>query len=463
MTAAETRRRDSDPRAAAIHSLVRWERGGRYINLELDSMLEKSKLSPKDRALYAALVYGVCERIITLDGEITRLCGRDTEKIDTETLTALRLGIYQLNYMDKIPSHAAVNETVGCAPERSRTLVNAALRRFIREGGKIKPPDINKVGAGEYLSAVHSVPLWIVNLWQKDYPDDVAELCAAANRRPPATLRVNDLKITPGELLIKIKENYPGAEINSVCPDMIDLPAGAVITELYGYDDGLWFVQDAASRICAAACGAAAGETVIDVCAAPGGKSFSLALDMKNRGRVISFDIHKNKLGLIRDGAARLGLDIIEAGERDGRTPDEKLFGTADCVLCDAPCSGLGVLAKKPDIRYKKEDDIKRLPEIQYALLSASAAYVREGGRLVYSTCTLRRAENDDIREKFLSEHKEFSPYPVRAYEISAEDGAVTLMPYKKLSEEPTSRADTEQNTGNTDGFYITEFIRNGK
>ncbi len=430
-------------RRLAVSALSRWERDGKYINLELDAALDRSGLDGPDRGLAAAIIYGVCERKLTLDSEIERLTGRKLSAIDGETAAALRVGLYQLLYMDKIPPHAAVNETVSAAPARSRGLVNAALRRTLREGCRISLPERSE-NEGEYLSKLHSIPVWIVESWLRDYGDEGGAIIASANSQPPVTLRVNTLRVTQEELLDAFLKSGVEARTCGIAPDMIELSSGAKITELYGYREGLWFVQDPASRLCALAMDVRPGDKVIDVCSAPGGKSFSMAIDMKNQGLIDSHDLHENKVKLIRSGAARLGADIINATPRDGSLINEEKRGFYDHVLCDVPCSGLGVIAKKPDIRYKSEDDVIRLPHVQYRILSASASLVRRGGVLVYSTCTLRREENDLIRERFLREFDEFEPYLPESFPVKAENGAVTLMPHKH----------------GTDGFYIAGFRR---
>lgn len=428
-------------RRVAIAALCRWERDGKYINLELDAALDRSTLEGADRALAAAMIYGVVERKLTLDAEIERLSGRKIEKLDAETISALRVGLYQLIYMDKIPPHAAVNETVNAAPTCSRGLVNAVLRRSLREGCRLGLPEREKNEA-EYLSRLHSIPEWIVSSWLGDYGDEAEGIASAANSHPPVTLRVNNLRTSTEELLNRFAAEGIEAERVGIAPDMIKLLSGKRITELYGYGEGLWFVEDPASRLCASALSAKPGECVIDVCAAPGGKSFSVAIDMENKGRLYSHDLHKNKIKLIRSGAERLGITIIEASERDASVTDTDSFGKFDRVLCDVPCSGLGVIAKKPDIRYKTEANVLRLPEIQYSILSASAKLVKPGGVLVYSTCTLRRGENDLVRERFLREAEDFEPYMPDDFPIPTNDGAVTLMPHKH----------------GTDGFYIAGF-----
>lgn len=433
---------NDNARRVAVTAVSRWERDGKYINLELDATLERSALTGADRALAAAIIYGVVERKLTLDAETERLSGRELSRLDGETKAAISVGLYQLIYMDKIPPHAAVNETVAAAPQRSRGLVNAVLRRSLREVCKVLLPD-READEAAYLSRLHSVPEWIVKSWLCDYGADAEGITASANSHPAVTLRVNTLRVECEELLRRFRDDGVDAEAVDIAPDMIRLLSGKKITELYGYSEGLWFVEDAASRLAALALGARPGETVADVCAAPGGKSFSVAIDMKNEGKLYSHDLHKNKIRLITSGAERLGVTIIDASVRDA----SKCVGgegTFDRVLCDAPCSGLGVIAKKPDIRYKNEADVVRLPDIQYSILSASAKLVKSGGVLVYSTCTLRREENDCVRDRFLAETEDFVPYMPEDFPIPTDGGAVTLMPHKH----------------GTDGFYIAGFKR---
>ena len=439
-------------RKVAVTALSRWERDGKYINLEVDATLDRTDLTGPDRALAAAMIYGVSERKLTLDYEIERLSERKLAELDEVTLAALRAGLYQIYYMDRVPSHAAVNETVDAVPKKVKGLVNAVLRRAIREGGEPKIPATEELianGMGKeeaevrHCELLYSVPAWIISSWMKDYgKDDALGLLRAANSQPKVTLRVNTIKITRDELAAQFSRD--GVETKNVpfADDMLELAGGVRVTELYGFNEGYFFVQDPASRLCSMALDAQSGETVADVCAAPGGKSFSVAVDMKNEGKLFSYDLHENKVRLIRRGAERLGITIIDAKANDGTRPEETLFGKCDRVLCDVPCSGLGVIAKKPDIRYKEEKDALRLPEIGYAILSASTKLVADGGVLVYSTCTTRRAENEEVRARFLSEHPDFEPYFPENFPVETENAEITLMPHKH----------------GTDGFYIAGF-----
>lgn len=413
----------TDARAAAYASLLAWEKSGRYANLEVNASLAAGALSGADRALYTALVYGVIERLLTLDYIIGTLSARPVGDIDREALCALRLGVYQCTFLDRIPPHAAVSESVSLAPARSRGFVNALLRSYLRGGCRYTLP----TEPLSRMSVQYSVPEELCRFWVSHYGEAETEsLLAALLVHPPVTLRVNPLRTAAADV-VRLHE-ADGARLCPLSPDMVSLDGGAHIAD--GIRAGLYFVQDPASRLCVRALGARPGETVIDTCAAPGGKSLSAALDMENRGRVLSFDLHENKLSLIRRAADALGVTILTAAARDARTPDEMLVGQADRVLCDAPCSGLGVIAKKPDIRYKSLDTVRALPRVQYEILSGAARYVRPGGVLVYSTCTLNPDENERVVRRFLDAHPAFAP---EAFDLgpagASPDGMRTFWP----------------------------------
>lgn len=396
-------------RSCALESLIALERDGRYSNLEVNSALVASSLEGADRGLYTRLVYGVTERRITLDYIIGKYSRLPADQLDPDVRCALRMGIYQLVWMDRIPEHAAVGESAGLVAKRSTGFVNAILRSFLRDGKKFELPDKN-ADLMTYLSVAYSVPRELCELLYRSAGDEIEPLLDAMNREPHISLRVNRLKITAEEAAAKT-----GGTISEKAPDIVKIPSLDDAAKA-GINEGLWFVQDEASRITSAAVGAKPGETVVDTCACPGGKSFSMAIDMENTGTLYSFDLHKNKLSLIASGAEKLGVNIIRTACRDARDPDETLIGQADRVLCDAPCSGLGVIAKKPDIRYKDLSAVERLPEIQYPVLCGASAYVKNGGTLVYSTCTINRAENEEVVEKFLAEHREFTPETMRTF-----------------------------------------------
>lgn len=388
-------------RALALDLLCEAERRGQYPNLALDHALRRNPLSPADRALATTLVYGVTERRITLDAIIDRLAERE---IEPRIRMLLRLGLYQLRYLDRIPAHAAVNESVALAPRKSAGFVNAILRAYGRRAGEFV---FNAVDAAT-MAVAYSVAEPICAAFIEAFGLARTEsILTAFGRIPPLTLRVNTLRVSREDYLTRLA----GAGIEAApcaAPSGIRLSASMNPTLLPGFDNGDCFVQDEASQRCVAALGAQPGELVLDLCSCPGAKSFGAAISMQNRGRVIASDLHANKLSLVESGGARLGISIIETVARDARIPVDELAGKADRVICDVPCSGLGVLGKKPDLRYKSLDDTSRLPAIQAAILETAAAYVRPGGRLVYSTCTLLPAENEGVTAPFLAAHHEY-------------------------------------------------------
>ena len=423
-----------NPAREAAHASLIKMKSGKYSNLEVNSTLVKRELSGADRGLYTALVYGVVERVMTLDAVIEKYSKTPLEKIDPEALAALRLGIYQLSFMDKIPDHAAVDESVTLAGKRAGGFVNALLRAYLRDSKKLPLP---KEGSEEYLSVAYSVPRDLCHRFVSWFGYERAEsIFAAFLENERITLHVNTLKISVGEACERL-----GAEKSLLVPDCVCTESFDGVSE--GIEKGLWFVQDEASALCAYILGAEPGETVVDTCACPGGKSFATAVNMKNEGTLRSFDIHENKLSLIRKGAEKLGISIISAEARDARKPDSALFEKADRVLCDAPCSGLGVIGKKPDIKYKDIASIDNLPAIQYDVLCGAAKYVKRGGTLVYSTCTLNPEENFEVCKKFLENNNEFAlkPFTWAKGECS---GSLVLMP----------------DTDGTDGFYICKMER---
>lgn len=407
-----------NPRKLAFDSLLRCEKDGKYSNLEVASRISSNDLSNRDKSLYTALVYGVIEKRISLDALISHFSKREVSEIDRETLTALRLGLYQIAYMDRIPLHSACDEAVklvkGTPVKSSAPFVNAVLRSASKE-----KESFEKILKERGESAYWSMPDFIISLWKQGYGEDKAnELFEAFQKKPPVTLRVNTLKISANELFEKLLSCGANVQRHSFGGELIVLLSGAV-DELYGYNEGYFFVQGTGSYMAVKALSPKGGERIIDTCSCPGGKSFSAGIDMENRGEIFSFDLHKNKLSLIEKGALRLSIDIISVGENNANTPRTDLLGTADGVICDVPCSGLGIIAKKPDIKYKDEKDVKRLPEIQKSILENSSRYLKRGGRIVYSTCTLNPDENERVTDAFLSSHPDFKRaegYPVTVF-----------------------------------------------
>lgn len=399
-------------------SLLSCEENGRYANLEADAILKREIQDERDKALYTALLYGVIERKITLDYQISKLYSGNPDSLQLKVRILLRIGLYQLLYMNSIPAYAAVNETVALAKATvnpgAAKLINGILRSALTalaaSNGKlsIKTPDRTRDICG-YLSIFYGYPRYLCKLWISAYGEEMAEkLMAAQNRRPIITLRVNSLKTNREHYLAELIKAGIEASPSQLTDDGIILNGGN-ITLLPGYSDGLFFVQDDAPRMAVSALSPRPGETIIDACACPGGKSFASAIIMKNRGKILSMDIHASKLSLISSGARRLGINIIEPSASDAALFQKSLEKKADRVLCDVPCSGFGTISKKPELRHKAKSAVDALPSLQYSILENCSRYVRDYGVLMYSTCTLNPAENEEIVSSFLEQNKQFT------------------------------------------------------
>lgn len=435
-------------RDIAFSSLLKCEKRGSYPNIEIDSAIEKNEITGPDRAFYTALVYGTIERKLTLDYIISLYSAREVTKIDDEILVILRMGIYQILYMGGVPDHAACNECVELCRKAGKKsavgFVNALLREVVRRKDEIPFPDRSE--GAKYLSVCYSYPEWLCEMWIEDYGFERCEsLLCSLNDPPDVTLRVNRLKNTVNAVLDELSEKNIKVEKGIYSPDAVRLLQPYPVASLDMLKDGRVFVQDEASQLCSAILGAKRGETIVDTCSCPGGKSFSIALNMENEGKVYSLDLHANKLSLVKKGADRLGLSIIETMQHDGKKACRSLIGCADRVLVDAPCSGLGVIAKKPDLRYKQRRSVEGLPEVQYSILDSACQYLKKNGVLVYSTCTVNKRENDEVVKRFLEEHKEFTVYDFDLGSgISSENGMLTFYP----------------DTFKTDGFFVSRFVK---
>ncbi|MCQ2353957.1 MAG: 16S rRNA (cytosine(967)-C(5))-methyltransferase RsmB [Clostridia bacterium] len=442
--------RKNDPRRMALNILSRVlgpdentngsKSDGGYTNILLDSVISDSGISGPDRALLTRLVCGVTERKITLDYIIGKLSSRPVAKLDADVLNLLRLGIYQMRYMERIPAHAAINETVNLARPSGRGFVNAILRSYQRSGG-IPLPDIS-TNAAYRFSVTYSVPEELCRRFIDIFGEKSAEsVLSASNAVPPLTLRVNTLRTDRETLTAKLSSEGFACEPTPNSPYGIRVRGDGIPSAVL---DGDAFVQDEASQLCTMALDPFPGCRMLDTCSCPGSKSFSSALLMKNEGKIISCDLHESKLPLITREAEKLGITVIETLCRDSSVPfvtDGQLF---DRVLCDVPCSGFGVMAKKPEIRYRSLADAAELPSLQYSILEASCGAVAPGGVLVYSTCTLLPEENEMIADRFTAEHPDFIPVPLNLGNLTSIDGRITLLPDKN----------------GTDGFFIAKFMR---
>jgi len=397
-------------RKTAYHTLLDMETKRAYSNLALNHHILINK--PDDPAFVRELVYGVLENKMLLDHYLDQLIPKGVKSTRHQDLTILRMGLYQIEYMDAVPEYAAVNESVALAKRYARGrsgFVNGVLRSYIKRKEELTLPDRDE-DLVEYLSVRYSYQPWIVQLWLDAYEDTdfVESLLAAGNEAPDLTLRLNWLKVMKKDLIQALEDR--GCEVTEGRYSANALHVkGRGILESELYRNGLFSVQDEASQLVAEVMSPKQGDTVIDVCAAPGGKTMAIAERMNNRGRIIAQDIYKRKIALIEREAARLGVTIVETRTWDSTRVDSSLVGKADCVLVDAPCSGLGVVRHKPEIKYKAyNQEMAMLPQKQQAILQAASKYVNAGGTLVYSTCTVNPHENEEIVSSFLRSHPNF-------------------------------------------------------
>ncbi len=397
-------------RRKAYLSLVKSTREGAFANLEANFVMKSEALTGEDRSLYRHLYFGVVERKITLDYLLSRLCDTPLNKVSLEVLCNLELGAFQILFSDGIPDRAAIFEAGELAKEftpASLSLINAVLRRLSRE--KSETLAYLDLPGKKGLALRYGYPRYLVGLWQEAYGKETCEaILAAQNKRAALTLRVNTLKTDLSSLSALLQENGISHHKNPLCQNALSLEEHTNPTSLPGWEEGLFFVQDAAAAHATDRLGAKKGERVLDLCAAPGGKSYGAALDMEGEGEILSFELHENRLPLILEGARRLGIRILSAEQNDSSLPRPELRGRFDRVICDVPCSGWGTIAKKPDIRHKKKEEAEELPRLQRAILESAADAVKAGGVILYSTCTLNPAENEGVTDAFLAEHKDF-------------------------------------------------------
>lgn len=396
-------------RKTAYLALLDVESKKAYSNLALNHQIAVTR--PSSQGFVREIVYGVLENKLTLDYYIDLLVKDGIKSLKYQELTILRMGIYQLGYMNSVPEYAAVNESVSLAKRYCRYkagLVNGVLREYLNKKIQLRLPDRNEDEV-RYLSVKYSYAPWIIELWLETYEVEfLEELLAAGNVTPPTTIRLNWLKVMKDDLIAKLREKGFAAEEGKVSQNAVHVKgSGLLDTELYKM--GMFTPQDESSMLVAEKLDPKHGDVVIDVCAAPGGKTTAIAERMNNTGTIIASDIYRRKLDLIDREAKRLGITNIKTRSWDATRVDSSLLQKADRVLVDAPCSGLGVVRRKPEIKYKERtSEMDLLPKKQLAILSASAGYVKPGGTLVYSTCTINREENEEVTGAFLKKNPTF-------------------------------------------------------
>lgn len=406
-------------RSIALAALMDVDLKGAYAGLALTRLLDGAvDLSAEERAFAAELTYGTVRWRKYLDWAIENIVDKPAA-LSVLGRNLLRLGLYQLLFIPGMPAHAAVYETVALAADRGERglarLTNWALREHLRRGGHVPLPSMT-TDPVRYLSVRYSHPEWLVRRWLARWGFERTEQALIADNEPaPLTARVNKLRTTRDELIQRLAAERVTAKPVGIVPEGIILSAPGALAELPSFREGLFTIQDTASMLIGHVMAPAAGETILDACAAPGGKTTHLAELMGNTGRIIATDLHPSRLGLVLQAANRLGLGIIETAALDARhlldhraelgIPDAGV----DRVLVDAPCSGLGVLRRRPDLRWRKsEEEIRKLPVLQIAVLEAASMLVRPGGVVVYSTCTTEPEENDGVVASFLARHPEF-------------------------------------------------------
>lgn len=430
-------------REAAFYVLESAKRGA-WSDGTLKSVIREAKLSGRDSALCSRICYGVQQNQLLLDFWISKLSKVPVEKLESPVRTALRMGMYQTALMDRIPDRAAVNESVELVKKHSKNpnssrLTNGILRSFCRQEGNWPEP--------ESLSIRYSHPQWLVDLFAAELGEgNVEPLLAADNGQPPTTIQVNLLKTTPEQLTEALRAQGVTVTPHPWLTGCLELTGTGNLEELPQFRNGAFMVQDAAAKLTALAADPKPGMRVLDACAAPGGKSFAAAMAMENQGELISCDIQPKKVRLIQSGAKRLGISCLTAQVRNGREFQPEWEAAFDLVIADVPCSGLGIIRKKPDIRYKEPEGLENLPKIQLDILGNVARYVKPGGVLVYSTCTVLRRENQQVVEAFLAANRKFSTEPFVLPEPvgRVESGMLTLWPH----------------IHGTDGFFMAKLRR---
>ncbi len=427
---------------------------GAYSSLAINSSVHANELNSRDTSFLSSIVYGVLEQKLLLEHILSQYSSRKTETLDDKTYLILLIGLYQLLFMDKIPDNAAVDESVKLSKKvgafKSSGFINAILRNVVRNDKKYSLPNKND-NFLEYLSVRYSCPKEIVSIWINDYgKDNTIEILKSLFGRPPLTIRVNTLKTSKEKLINDLKSYEIKVTEIPFLDNALNIENTGSIEKIPQYKHGDFYIQDCASQVCCEILNAQSEDCVCDVCAAPGGKSLYCAIKMNNIGEIYSYDIFDHKIKLINDMARRLGITCICAKIRDA---SDKLENLPECnkLLCDVPCSGLGIIRRKPEIRYKKDTNIDILTKLQYSILCENAQKVSIGSVIVYSTCTLNKKENNNIVKRFLDEHKDFAPEPIvlpKGMErfIYEEENVFTILPFRY----------------NTDGFFVAKFKRVG-
>lgn len=448
--------RTNGARDIALEVLLRVDEFKSYSNLELKAVLDRANLSAADAGLVTELVYGTIQRRSTLDYVLAQFIkGKGgLAKLQPWVLQLLRMSLYQIRFLDRVPDRAAVHEAVEIAKRRGHqgisSLVNGVLRNVLRQ-----PECWNVLPKGSLaarLAVELSHPEWLVARWLKQYGEETTRaICESNNQAPHASIRVNRLKMTRDELIHELVQHFPDAQPSKVSNSGIVLDGGYVAGTSW-FREGDCTIQDESSMLVAPALQPQPGQRVLDACAAPGGKTTHIAELMGNKGEIVACDVHAHKQELIRQNARRLGIEIITPVVADAAALTVEEHGTFDRILLDAPCSGFGVIRRKPDLKWQKTaNDVKQIAELQFELLDRVSRLLKPGGLLVYSTCTIEPQENQQIVEKFVATHPDFEldssladDLPEAVSALADQAGFIQILPHQFQS----------------DGFFISRLKR---
>lgn len=438
-------------RDAALSILLAIDKNQAYSNLLLHQTIERHKIEAKDRGLLTEMTYGTLQHKMTLDYYLEPFI---RGKIDHWVRWLLRLSLYQMHYLTRIPPHAAVNEAVEIAKRRGHqgiaSMVNGVLRSILRQGVRSVDEIEDDI---DRLAIATSHPHWLVERWVEAYGFDTTKEMLEENNIPPVqTVRVNTLKSTVAEVLESLEAEGIQAKQSELVPECLHLTNGQA-ARTQAFKEGFITIQDESSMLPALVLNPQPGSRVLDMCAAPGGKTTHLAEKMRNVGSILATDLHPHKLDLVDENTERLGIEIVQTAPIDGRKAADFLPAASfDAVLVDAPCSGLGVMRRKPDIKYtKREEDLENLQTIQLALLDAATKVLKQGGHLVYSTCTVDKQENEGTVAAFLKQHPEMEAMPL------------TNLPTPLADKQINSMLQIFPQDFGSDGFFVASFRKKGE
>ena len=445
-----------DAREIALKIIVEVNENSAYANLELDKTLKQANLADtRDRAFITDLVYGTVKYKGRLDWIIDQFAKPKVKKMAPMIRNIIRMGLYQMIFLDKVPVSAAINESVNLGKKYGHKgtigFINGVLRNISRNLENIKYPN-KEAQPVDYLASFYSFPKWMIKKWVKDYGvENTEKLCIYFNKPAPLWIRTNTLKTTREELKEQLQMEEIETQASSKVPEGLRLKNNSGITNLKGFEEGLFTVQDESSMIVSHVLNPQKNDFIIDTCSAPGGKTGHIAQLMHNEGRILALDIHKHRIELIKENCVRLGITNVETALVDAREISQHLHEFADGILIDAPCSGLGVLARRADSRWQKEEkDVEELSKLQYEILKSASELVKAKGTLIYSTCTIDSRENTEVVEKFLKDNTDFyldtSLNEYLPYETDeGKEGYIQYLPFKHQM----------------DGFFIARLKRN--